>query len=156
MTTTLGLLKRRGYDEVVLLNDAITADTLGVWDDFGATVAEKLDGALNELIEEAELQVGATPFGEYWQLAVVYLALHMLTMTLGEASGPGGASGPIVGKRAGEVSINWSSSMQYPMGEGDSNLRLTKYGREFLRLRNKRPGIKMVITKGTWVGDVSS
>jgi len=77
------------------------------------------------------------------ELAVAYLAAHMLALSTRAAGGAAGV-GPVTGERAGEVSRNYGMS-----NFGDKNTMLygsTIYGIEFLNIVRSRAGTKMFNT----------
>jgi len=84
-----------------------------------ALPTERVDG----VIELAEDQVGQV-FGRNRELAVAYLAAHMLTV--GQRAGAGGA---IAMKREGDLQLQFQ-------GTGDdAGLGSTSYGQEYRRLK---------------------
>lgn len=112
-----------------------------------------VDDTLVELyIDLAAQLVSANVFGTRYKSAVVYLALHLAAMDQNAQSGAGagGSTGPVIGERAGEVSINYG----YTATSGSAwqnDLDLTVYGKRFQQIRRMLPGGKLMSTqRRTW------
>lgn len=89
-------------------------------------------------------QLNPVVFGRQYELAVAYLAAHMLTIARrSEEGGPaGGGSGPVTSERAGEVSRQYGQMSV--TGKGDlAYYNTTPFGMEFLRIRRLRVGTRM-------------
>jgi len=104
-------------------------------DDIAPEFENEEQARIDRFIEYAELQVSANVFGERYDLAVAYLACHMLTLRdRGDAdSGSSGTSGVITQKREGDLSLTFA--LPNALNDGDGNLQLTKYGIEYDRIR---------------------
>lgn len=107
--------------------------------------AGETDDKLSMYIELAGQTVSATVFEPVYKQAVVYLAAHLLSMDdrANSSGGGGGAAGPVIGERAGEVSLNYGfSASGAGSGVGPDGLDSTVYGRRFLALRRAMSGNK--------------
>lgn len=80
-------------------------------------------GVLTSIIALAELQVSSTAFGDKRELAVSYVAAHMLTLR-----DRNGAGGQIQSLKEGELSISYGANTNA------KGYDLTSYGQEFNRL----------------------
>ena len=88
-------------------------------------------------------QLYSVAWGANYTLGVCYLAAHMATLApldVDEAAAGAVVAGPITSKGAGDLSESYGSATSGVSGitTGDAALMLTKYGREFIRLRNTR------------------
>lgn len=79
----------------------------------------------DRVIALAENQVGKKVFGDLYDLAVAYLAAHMLSIADRQ-----GRSGQVTGLREGDLQIQFGSV------SGSGGLNSTSYGEEFLRIRS--------------------
>lgn len=80
----------------------------------------------------AELQVTEDFFGDKYELAIAYMAAHLLTIDT-NISITGLSTGGVVTKREGDLSVTFSNIQEKGT---DSILGQTSYGRQFLQLRN--------------------
>jgi hypothetical protein len=80
----------------------------------------------------AELQVTEDFFGDKYDLAIGYMAAHLLTIDTNVAL-IGLSTGGITNKREGDLSVTFSNTKEKGT---DSILGQTSYGRQFLQLRN--------------------
>lgn len=94
------------------------------------------DDVLGIYIDLAAQSVSASAYRALYKQAVVYLAAHLLEMDARNADGlGGGGTGPIIGKRAGEVSINYGFSGASLQAGAIGALSSTPYGVRFLAIR---------------------
>lgn len=80
----------------------------------------------------AELQVTEDFFGDKYDLAIAYMAAHLLTIGTNNSL-IGLSTGGIVSKKEGDLSVTFSNTKEKGT---DSILGQTSYGRQFLQLRN--------------------
>lgn len=78
------------------------------------------------IIDMASGQVG-TVFGDNRDLAIAYLAAHMLTM-----ADRAGNSGPVSSVKEGDLAISYAAPQK-----GAESYAQTSYGAEFVRLRSQ-------------------
>lgn len=100
-----------------------------------ATIGDEI---LELYLELAGQTVSVVVFEPVYKQAVVYLAAHLLSMDdrATSAGGGGGATGPVIGERAGEVSLNYGfTGGSAASGTTPDGLGATVYGRRFLALR---------------------
>lgn len=97
---------------------------------------ENVDSArLNTFIGFAENQVSEVIFELDHELAVAYLAAHMLALsTRNEDIGVNGLAGNITSKKEGDLALGYA--LPSALGTEDGTLSTTSYGIEFIRLRN--------------------
>jgi len=101
-------------------------------------------------------RISPAVFGSQLELAVAYLAAHMLALSrrAEQSGGGGGGVGPVTGERAGEVSRNYGS-----VNFGGQDLAYyasTPYGLEYLNIRRGRAGTRMFATTPNFFGDLGS
>lgn len=93
---------------------------------------------LNTFITLAENQISQNIFNVDYDLAVAYLAAHMLALssrnTIGNDSGGDGLAGNITAKKEGDLSLNYA--LPAALSTKDGALATTSYGIEFMRLRD--------------------
>jgi hypothetical protein len=88
-------------------------------------------------IELVALELDAASWGTLYQRGVALLAAHVLELAeRGRAAGAGGsASGPIVGRKAGDLQVNYGAALG--VLSADATYATTPFGLEFLRLRQQ-------------------
>ena len=92
------------------------------------------DATIQVYLDDALLFVGATPWGEKYNLGVYYYAAHLLTLALKSASGAvGGASGPVSGRSVDGTSVNYATATMTSGSEAWFNS--TTYGQRYLVMR---------------------
>lgn len=97
------------------------------------------DAELGEWIALAMNFVSASVYGSTYSMALAYVAAALLT----EADAAGsGVAGPLIGRRAGEVSENYAA----PLMSGRTRWEANSYGRMFLSLRDQAVGTKALTT----------
>lgn len=101
------------------------------------TIASQFDADPNRTnhIELAKLQTNANCYGDKYNYAVALRAAHTLTLSTGEAGNSAGASGPISGKREGDLSLSYANAAN-SSNSGDAYLSRTSYGQNLIDLRN--------------------
>lgn len=110
------------------------------------------DSLINLYLDLAAQFVSANVFGPVYKTAVVYLAAHFKALDDGaQSSGSGGgATGPLIAERAGEVSVNYGLAAQ-GFGSVQDGLDNTVFGQRFKNLRRTRVGGKLMSTqRRTW------
>jgi len=82
----------------------------------------------SKVLALAALRVSQKVFGDRYNMAVSYLAAHMLTVA--DRDGGGSVSGAIKSRKEGDLSITYAG------GDGSTNSGFgsTSYGQEYLRL----------------------
>lgn len=84
---------------------------------------DKTPQDLERFLSYAALSVDAVKWGSLTDLATLYLAAHLLSIS------KNGDHGPVTSETVGDLSQSYAS------GDATDNLMMTGYGREFLRLR---------------------
>lgn len=87
----------------------------------------------NEYLGFAELQVNESWFRDKYDLAVAYMAAHLIFVNT-DPKTVGSGVGVVIGKKEGELSISYAP----PSGtnKSDEELKKSSYGQQFLRIRN--------------------
>jgi hypothetical protein len=102
------------------------------------------DDTWNLILADVDRDVSSAVFGNQRERAARYLAAHYLTLSTQGASG--GASGPIIKEKVGDVMREYSGGMT-SYGVYSPYAR-TPYGLTFLEIRNKVLGAFRVVTPG--------
>ena len=122
------------------------------------TIAEVIEDIAPEFLNEiperierfigyAELQVSELQFANRYDLAVAYLACHMLALSgRNDDEGTDGTAGNITQKKEGDLALSFSLPNAFN-SSNDGELLLTSYGIEFLRIRKI-----CIITSGLYCG----
>lgn len=111
--------------------------------DIAPELAGVSDARVTRFINRAKLSVNEDVFGDTYDLAVTYLAAHMLAVSP-ETSGGGAVSQIVTSEKVGDLSRTYqesNSSIVEP-----TSLSRTRYGDEFLRLRRACVISPVVIT----------
>ena len=87
----------------------------------------------NEFLSLAALQVNATWFGAKYDLAVAYMAAHLISLNPSTGEGTGTASGFITSKREGDLSVTYAKPSS---GGASETLTQTSWGQQFIQLRD--------------------
>lgn len=100
-------------------------------------VFDSLDDDLIELyIDESELVVLESKWGDFYDLGLLYLTAHLLlTMPKGATSGGAGAPGPVSSRRVGDVAVGYSTVGSGKAPISDLQLASTSYGQRYLYYR---------------------
>lgn len=108
--------------------DIITQD---IAQEFAGEIVARID----RFIEYAKLQVSATVFGDRYDLAVAYLAAHMLALAnRNDDEGTNGNAGIITQRKEGDLSLSFA--LPNALNNIDGTLQLTSYGIEYERIRS--------------------
>ncbi len=112
-------------------------------------VSARADSAV--WLEIAAAQLTAAAFGAMYATACCYLAAHLATLsplTAAASSATAGTAGAITAKGARDLSESYGSTASGVSGltAGDAALMQTKYGREFIRIRNTRAASSPYVT----------
>ena len=83
-------------------------------------------------IELAEMRTSTCAFGTNYNQAVALLAAHLIELAKGDDHAGSGGAGPVTGKKEGQLSISYGSGSSE---NDDSDLSMTKYGRQLQGLR---------------------
>jgi len=120
-------------------------DTFRVVVPYYAAVA---NGTVTSLLASTTLRLSVNGWGNVYEEALSYLTAHRMylmgyrsdgTVSLGEMDAKADAAGPAVSKSAGDVSEGYTASPRnVPITTEDGYLMLTRFGQEFLQLRNSR------------------
>ena len=112
------------------MSNTITAtEFLTFFDEFKKVPIPKIDA----FIGVASIRVNAQVWGAVAKYGTALLTAHMLTMT-----GPGGlgsGGGAVTGESVGDLSRNFATVGE--AGSGDAQLNTTRYGQDFIALRNE-------------------
>jgi hypothetical protein len=111
-----------------------------------SVIASKYDSVANrnEFIALAELRVNRCWFGEKADLAVAYMAAHLITLDGENSIRSNGEAGSITSKREGDLAISFSSTSV--AGDGE-DLNLTHYGVQYQSLASGS-GLAIGVTGG--------
>lgn len=91
---------------------------------------------VTRFIERAKAQVSASVFGSMYDMAVLYLAAHLITISGADgARGQAAAAGSISSVQTGDASVSYNSSGAALASHGTTSLYSTAYGQEYLRIR---------------------
>jgi hypothetical protein len=107
--------------------------------------ADRGDDELGEWIALALNFVSASVYGSSFNLAVAYVAAALMFES--DVAGSG-AAGPLIGRRAGEVSENYANTLMSARTRWESN----PFGRMFLNLRDASAGTKPFTTSALFTG----
>jgi hypothetical protein len=88
---------------------------------------------INLAIDDAELQINRTVWGDKADLATIYLAAHILSI---QNPSLVTAVGPIQSEKVGQVSRTYAVSVSTNQG---TQYGSSRWGREYLRLRAQLP-----------------
>ena len=104
-------------------------------------VAARADAS--DLLALAALQMTPSTWGSVYTLALCHLAAHMATLaptTAAASSASAAVAGPVTAKSTQDRSESYGSATAGVAGMtlGDAALARTRYGLEYLRLRNTR------------------
>lgn len=111
--------------------------------------AELGDAELGEWVALAMNFVSASVYGAQYTIALAYVAASLLfEAELAQT----GAAGPLIGRRAGEVSENYANTLVSNRTRWESN----PYGRMFLALRDQAVGTKPLSTSPLFGSGISS
>jgi hypothetical protein len=97
------------------------------------------DATLSVFVDLATSFVSPSVYGKDYPRALAYVAAAILTDTDNAADG---VAGPLIGRRAGEVSENFAA----PVLQGRSRWEQNAYGRLYLALRDTKAGTKPTST----------
>lgn len=101
--------------------------------------AERGDAELSEWLALAQNFVSVSVYGTSYDLALAYVAASLLFESDLTATG---AAGPLIGRRAGEVSENYANTLMSARTRWESN----PFGRMFLSIREAQAGTKPMTT----------
>lgn len=91
---------------------------------------------VERFIGYAELQVSSNAFGERYNIAVAYLACHMMSLAgRNDDEGTNGQVGNLTQKKEGDLSASFALPNAFN-NSNDATLMMTSYGIEYMRLRN--------------------
>lgn len=95
---------------------------------------KQTDETVGLVISEAALEVDAKAWGKFYALGVLALAAHLLSVSSRRGGdGAGALSGPLVGKKVGEIQLNYAAP---PIASTDEAMYAsTAYGQRYLQLR---------------------
>jgi hypothetical protein len=97
--------------------------------------AQADDTQVGLVISEAELEVSAAAWGKFYAAGVLALAAHMLSIsTRRGGTGAGALPGPLVGKKVGEIQLNYAAPSIASTEE--AMYASTAYGQRYLQLRS--------------------
>jgi len=120
--------------------------------EFFPEFASQADSRVAAFLNAGRKRVSQKIFGDTYELAVFYLAAHMLSMAVNtEASGGSGtgAKGNITSEKVGDLSIGYSSTPIAVSGSGSSTqLMETAYGRQYVQLRKEKTFALSVANSG--------
>jgi hypothetical protein len=102
--------------------------------DIAPEFASVLDARVQRFIDRAKLSVNEDIFGRVYDLAVAYLAAHMLAMAVAPSSGGGGIGLIVTQEKVGDLSRSYADTSAVAT---DAALSRTRFGDEFLRLRRQ-------------------
>lgn len=105
------------------------------------------DAVIQFWIDQADAQIDGRVFGDVTKYAGVQLTLHMMAVAgkipgLSLPGGSVGVVGAVTGISVGQVSTSFASGASGGTGGGaaDSALMLTKWGQEYVRVRDMKAG----------------
>lgn len=102
------------------------------------------DATVNLFISDAALSINTSVFGNKSDLANIYLAAHLLSLS-DVSGGGGGAAGQITEEKVGDLTRKYGSGSVSVNNDG---INSTKYGQAYLRLR-KESVLKPILVKPT-------
>lgn len=119
------------------------------------TLVTVADGVIQYWIDQADLEIDARVYGTLTKSAGVQLTLHKMLVAgkiPGESVGgsAGAGAGAVTGITVGSISVqyaNGAASGATGGGAADAVLGSTKYGAEFIRLRDMKAG-------GPWLAGI--
>lgn len=114
-------------------------DLLALFKTLVPPTADYTDEVLEVYLQMATDMTSAKVFGKSYRLAICYLAGHFLVLsTRGDGSG---VAGPVIGRRAGEVSENYGFA-----GGMATSLDSTSFGQLYRLLQLQSPYISPINT----------
>jgi len=96
------------------------------------------DARIQLFIDDAELEVDETRWGDLYDKGVSYLTAHLLTIgesTAGQTGGTVGGVAPIGSQNIGDVSVSWRHSSL--IDDKVAYMNSTTYGQEYYRLMRR-------------------
>lgn len=102
------------------------------------------DVRVARFIDRAKLSVNSDIFGRVYDLAVTYLAAHMISISNDPSSGGSSISQIVTSEKVGDLSRTYQESDSSTTNP--SSLSRTRYGDEFLRLRRQCVLSPVVVT----------
>ena len=86
-------------------------------------------------------RLSSDAFGTSYVEACAWLAAHLMTVAALDDGAEASSLGGVSERKAGDLSVKYaaSSSSSSSVPEGDQSLVTTRYGREFIALRNTCP-----------------
>lgn len=85
-------------------------------------------------------RLSSDAFGDFYVEACAWLAAHLMTVAALDDGAEASSLGGVSERKAGDLSIKFAaSSSSSSIPEGDQSLVSTRYGREFIALRNSCP-----------------
>lgn len=100
---------------------------------------------IQRFIDRARLSVNKDIFGNVYELAVAYLAAHMLAVSIEPSLGGGSIGLVVTQEKVGDLSRSYADTAAIA---ADPTLSRTRFGEEFLRLRRQCVISPVVITGG--------
>ena len=102
-----------------------------------SVIAPQFDSRTNrsEYISLATLQVNESIFGSKYDLAIAYMAAHMMSVNTETGAGTGTGTGFITSKKEGDLAVSYAKP-ESGSGGGDASLSQSSYGQQFIDLRN--------------------
>jgi len=89
--------------------------------------------SVQESIDEAVIILNETYWGTKYDLGLMYLTAHLLTLAQNAENGNSGSAGQVSGKAVDGTSVNYA--VPIPDNSGDAFYSSTYYGQRYLTLR---------------------
>lgn len=106
------------------------------------------DAAIDSAIAEAVLMISADKWGDWYDLGLLYLTAHLLSLFNPDSdSGDAGAAGPVTSKRVGDVAVSYGFAAS-ASPSSDTFFNSTIYGQRYLSLRLRIQGGPLVVQPG--------
>lgn len=94
------------------------------------------DSAIQLVIDEAELILSESYWGNKYDLGLLYYCAHMLLISQAAENGNPGAFSPVSGRSVDGVSVSYSVGGGSPGENGAGFFDSTSYGQKYLYFRN--------------------